>query len=404
MIKKVGVEDLRLGMFIHDLNVGWMAHGFLRSRFLLKREADLHRVQACGITALYIDTQKGLDLAGAPTLAEAQTAAFADMVESVPAEPRLQPHVSYREELAAARNLHQETTRLLQRLFDAVRRGCPLRWEEALPAAEAIAESVLRNGGALVSLCRRKERDTYTSQHSVSVAALLVLLGARMGLPHRDLVEAALGGLLHDAGKATIPGEILAKPGKLTDEEFEVMKTHVWAGSDLLEATPGPPLAVLRIAREHHERFAGTGYPDALPGPRISAPGRMAALADVYDAMTSERVYHRALPPAQALARMFEWSRQHYDPQLMQAFIRALGVYPSGSLVRLESDRLAIVLDQGGEGLLTPTVRVFYDIHRLRSIPPADLDLEAPESGGDAIRSWEDPEEWGVDAMGVVGG
>jgi len=156
------------------------------------------------------------------------------------------------------------------------------------------------------------------------------------------------------------------------------------------------------VAAEHHERVAGTGYPGSLRGRAISQEGRMAAIADVYDALTSDRVYHRGLPPSQALAKMFEWSRDHFDRRLMQRFIRTLGVYPAGSLVRLDSQCLAVVVEQGERDLMTPSVRIFYDIPRGTFVAPRDVDLATPESGGDAILSWEDPAEWNVDPMAVL--
>jgi len=208
--------------------------------------------------------------------------------------------------------------------------------------------------------------------------------------------QAGIGGMLHDLGKMRVPDHILNKPGKLTDGEFEIMKSHVLLGVDTLRQTPGISRTVMQIAGEHHERFDGTGYPERLGGEGISVLGRMAAIVDVYDALTSNRIYHKGMEPPAALRKLFEWSGQHLDEALVQHFIQAIGIYPVGSLVRLDSDRLAVVLEQSAGSLLSPKVRVVYDVARGRRINPQDLDLSLPESGGDAITSNEDPEAWGL--------
>jgi HD-GYP domain-containing protein (c-di-GMP phosphodiesterase class II) len=202
--------------------------------------------------------------------------------------------------------------------------------------------------------------------------------------------------MLHDIGKMRVPDHILNKPGKLTDAEFEIMKGHVTLGVETLRQTPGISRTVMQIAGEHHERFEGTGYPERLRGESISMLGRMAAIVDVYDALTSNRIYHKGMEPPAALRKLFEWSGAHLDEALVQHFIQAIGIYPVGSLVRLDSNRLAVVMEQSAGSLLSPQVRVVYDVARGRRIDPQDLDLSLPESGGDAIASNEDPESWGI--------
>jgi HD-GYP domain-containing protein (c-di-GMP phosphodiesterase class II) len=203
--------------------------------------------------------------------------------------------------------------------------------------------------------------------------------------------------MLHDIGKMRVPDHILNKPDKLTDPEFLIMKSHVVLGLETLRETPGISRTVIQVAGEHHERFGGSGYPEQLSGGEISQLGRMAAIVDVYDAITSNRIYHKGMEPPAALTKLFEWSEQHFDPELVQHFIQAIGIYPVGSLVRLASNRLAVVMEQGGHGLLFPTVRVVYDIQRGRKLAPVDLDLTDPVTGGDAILRNEEPENWGID-------
>jgi len=215
-----------------------------------------------------------------------------------------------------------------------------------------------------------------------------------MKLPREAIKEMAMGGLLHDVGKARIPDNILNKPAKLSDDEFSRMQSHVTQGVVLLQQADGVSDIAMRVAAEHHERFDGTGYPDKLAGEKISVYGQMAAIVDVYDAISSERVYHKGMPPTQALKKLLEWSSHHFDPQLVQAFIRAIGIYPTGTLVQLESKRLGVVVEQNEGNLLEPVVRVFYHAGKLHYIPPETLNLAKTQ---DRIASFENYEKWKID-------
>jgi putative nucleotidyltransferase with HDIG domain len=237
-----------------------------------------------------------------------------------------------------------------------------------------IADSVTRNPSALISLARIKTADEYTFMHSVAVCALMVGLARQMGLNDEATQQAGLAGLLHDLGKAHIPLEILNKPGKLSDAEFALMRGHPGAGHALLQGQ-GLPAPVLDACLHHHEKIDGTGYPHRLPAEQITTLARMAAICDVYDAITSDRPYKAGWDPAESLRRMAEWTRDHLDQRLYQAFVKSLGIYPVGSLVRLTSGRLGVVTE--------PDMR----------IPPELIDLSAPGCR-EQIAGREDPARW----------
>ena len=188
-------------------------------------------------------------------------------------------------------------------------------------------------------------------------------------------------------------------PATLTDAEFELIKQHPGDGHAVLLDTPGIGAVPLDITRHHHERLDGSGYPDGLQGDSITAMARMAAIVDVYDAITADRCYHQGLPAAEALRKMWEWSASHFDQKLLQGFMRCVGIYPVGSLVRLESGRLGVVVDQNEGALLTPRVRVFFSTRSNAHIPPEVVDLgrKLGHGGGDRIVSAEAPDKWGVD-------
>jgi putative nucleotidyltransferase with HDIG domain len=254
--------------------------------------------------------------------------------------------------------------------------------------------SAMRNPGALISLGRIKQADTYTFEHSVSICALLMSFCQALGMDAATVEEAGMGGLLHDIGKMKIPNEILNKPGKLTEDEFAIMKSHAALSRDILSEVPGISTMVIQIAGEHHEKVAGGGYPLGLAGEAISQIGRMTAIVDVYDALTSTRVYRKGQEPTLVMKRLLEWSGSHLDHELVQRFIRTLGIYPVGSLVRLSGGRLAVVTEQG-ENLLKPIVRVVFDTTRKVRLQPRDLDLARP--GGEEIQDYEHPATWKLD-------
>jgi len=396
MIKKIRTEELRLGMFIHDLNCGWMGHSFFRTRFPLKKEEDLRKILETGIRELYIDTEKGLDAQG-PTEEEAALAVSRQLLASTAPVVTPPSNTSHVEELLTAIKIQSEANRVVHSVLADVRMGKQIKLEQVEPVVEQITDSILRNQGTLVSLGRIKERDNYTFQHSVSVATLMVSFCRHMEMDRTQIQEAGIGAMLHDIGKMKVPDHILNKPGKLSDPEFAIMKSHVTQGLEILQQTPGVSETALRITGEHHERFGGSGYPSDLKGQEISKLGRMAAIVDVYDAITSNRVYHTAMEPPAALQKLFEWSKFHFDEELVQHFIQSIGIYPVGSLVRLASERIAVVVQQGEAGLLYPLVRIVYDVRKRSLLQPQDLDLSQDHGGGDAIVGAENPDYWGID-------
>lgn len=402
MLKKIPSEQLQVGMHIHDLNCGWMEHGFFRSSFRVRRETEIEKILEAGILEVYIDTDKGADVREGSSRSEVRARLEARIVEQT-THPQSAPpvRVSQREEVQAAQRIQVEASTVIHGMLMDVRMGKTVNVERAEPLVERITDSIFRNPGALTSLCRIKARDSYTFQHSVSVCTLLVSFCRALDMDRDTTLQAGMGGLLHDIGKMAVPDEVLNKPGRLTEDEFEVMKTHVPRGAEILAQTPGVTPTALQIASEHHERFDGTGYHHGLPGQQISRLGRMTAIVDVYDAITSNRVYHKGMEPSEALKKVFEWSSHHFDEELVQQFIQSLGIYPVGSLVRLESQHLAVVVDQNASSLLRPVVRIVFDAIRRRPVPQRDLDLANAESS-EEILGYEEPESWPIDVARIL--
>lgn len=387
MLKKISVEQVRVGMHLHALEGAWLDHPFWKTRFVISDAADLRKLRDSSVREVWIDAGKGLDVAEA----EARPAVPAPAAPAPAAAAAPAPTHTLADELHQAAAICNRGKQAVMSMFREARLGKAVDAEGCLPLVEEISSSVLRNPGAIVSLARLKTQDEYTYMHSVAVCALMVALGREAGMSGDECRAAGLAGMLHDLGKAVMPLDVLNKPGKLTDAEFDVMRTHPERGHAMLLEARGAGPEVLDVCLHHHERVDGTGYPHKLAGDAISRIARMGAICDVYDAITSNRPYKNGWDPAESIARMASW-KGHFDPTLFKLFVKSLGIYPVGSLVRLASGRLAVVVEQKPDALTSPLVKVFFSTKSNMPIPVQRLDLG---SSNDRIVGRESPAQWG---------
>lgn len=394
MIKKISTSALRIGMYVHDLDAGWMDHPFFASHFLVKDEQTIQRIASAGLRQVYIDTTRGNDIQAGLDL-EAVKADVERQLGSLDrdAETR-QATVPAAVELARARALYRETTTVVRNLMSSTRSGKQVDVASLDPLAERMVQSAFRNPHALSGISRIKTKDEYTFMHCVGVSALMVTFAREIDLPEQQIHDVAIGGLVHDIGKSLVPQNVLNKPDRLNQQEFAQMRDHVTFSRQLLQGLPGISQAALDVALLHHERMDGTGYPLGKDGASISLIGRMSAIVDVYDALTSVRVYKNAWEPTLAMKKLVEWSPDHFDDALVQRFVRCIGIYPVGATVALESGRVGIVIDQG-EKLIEPVVRIVYNRKHKHYERPVDLELSRTET--DRVVSAVDPRQYGLD-------
>ncbi len=394
MLKKIAVEHLTLGMHIHEFCGSWMDHPFWRTKFVLEDPEDLRQIKLCGIKEMWIDVQKGRDIDSVAGTSEQEVEAQIDATLEQIASPKEEvPRVSMAEEVQRAAKICATSKEAVVSMFQEARMGNAIDHEAAGALVDEISSSVLRNPGALISLARLKTADDYTYMHSVAVCALMVALARQLDLDEPSTRAAGMAGLLHDLGKAVLPMEVLNKPGKLTDEEFRIVKSHPVEGHRMLVEGGAVGEIPLDVCLHHHEKVDGSGYPKGLKDAEISLYAKMGAVCDVYDAITSNRPYKAGWDPAESIRKMAEWSNGHFDARIFQAFAKSIGIYPIGSLVRLASGRLGIVVDQTEKSLLMPKVRVFFSTKSNTHIPPEVVDISNP-AYMDKIAGREDPGKW----------
>lgn len=389
MLKKIAVEHVRLGMHLQAFCGAWIDHPFWRTRFVLVDPQDLRLILDSSIKEVWIDASLGLDVDVGEAVAEAEVMPQEEMAPQKAAAP---PKTTFNDEVKRAAKICAKGKEAVVSMFHEARMGNAIEAEAVAPLVEEISNSVLRNPGALISLARLKTADDYTYMHSVAVCALMIALAGKLGLDEQQTRDAGMAGLLHDLGKALIPLALLNKPGKLTQEEFNLVKTHPAQGYQLLLGGSGISDITKDVCLHHHERIDGGGYPRGLNGESLSLFAKMGAVCDVYDAITSNRPYKAGWCPAESIKRMAEW-KGHFDPAIFQAFVKSLGIYPVGSLVRLESGKLGVVIEQGEQSLLKPKVKVFFSTKAQAYIKPETVDLaRSPEK----IAGREDAAKWGI--------
>ena len=395
MLKKINVKQLVVGMHLKEFCGSWMDHPFWRNSFVITDPTDIERILASSITEVWIDSSKGLDIAaGEIAVSEEESEARVDAELSLAARStRATTPVPASEEFARAAKICAQSKLAVTSMFQEARMGKAVNTANAQKLVEEINDSVSRNPGALISLARLKTADDYTYMHSVAVCALMIALAKQLGLSESETRRAGIAGLLHDLGKALMPMEVLNKPGKLTDEEFAIIKKHPEEGHRLLLGNPDADEMTLDVVLHHHEKVDGTGYPKGLKDQEISLFAKMGAICDVYDAITSNRPYKAGWPPSESLRKMAEWATGHFDQHVFQAFVKSLGIYPIGSLIRLASGRLGLVIDQSEKSLLTPCIKVFYSTLAQARILPEVIDLSRPGCH-EKIAGREDPAKW----------
>lgn len=372
-IKRISANKLEVGMYITDQTRG-VADGHMQQKGFIRREETLQKLRDKGISEFVIDTQKGKDsLFASPILSE---------------DISFKPRVALKEERDKAQKVYGEARGLVNDVLNNAKLGKAIDVAPVEELAEDINNSILNNPNALQCLSQIREKDKYLLEHSVNVGILMSIFATYMGLDKKTVKELTTGGLLHDIGKIRVPSEVLNKPGKLTDDEWVEMKRHVVYGSAVLEKSEGISDIAKSICALHHEKLDGSGYPLGLTGDDINLYGRMAAVVDVYDAVTASRVYHDGMSPFKAMKLLLSLANTHLDQTLVYSFIRCMSVYPVGTVVELSNGRLGVVVESNIEMPDKPILRVFFNMKHKHYEKPNIVNLASPSVEHEIVKTW----------------
>jgi len=376
-IRKIAIHELRVGMTVVDTGLSWTEHPYLYSREgRVSSQEHIEDLKSQGYRELFIQEQDTGRSSSQPL----------DSLRTEPHPAKAARPLPDAGDFARASSLYDESFGVISSFIQAARLGKPLDREAPARLVEGVIESVTSNPDALVSLVNLRFNDRYSYTHCINVSVLAVVFGHYLGLERPTLRKLGEAGLFHDLGKVRIPDEILDKPGRLTPEEFAVIKSHPAEGVAILEAQGMAGLEVLRVVREHHEKFNGDGYPRGLSGDRLGRLVQVVGLVDCYDAMTSPRPYRGAILPNTAMRILFAMRNKDFSRELVEPFIKCLGIYPVGSPVRLKNGSVALVCGANPGSPLYPTVKIILDAD-MRPLPHQVLDLASPEARalGDAV-------------------
>jgi len=405
-LKKIKIEELKVGMFIVDLDRSWFKHPFLMNQKKITSQEQIEKLKAYGILEVYVDPEKGLvfpqdsAVQEDPTLSSEEIVGRIEEKQVTSQPPSLSGEIPLEKELGSARIVQQEAHTIIREVMQDVRLGKNVESEKVKYVVSRMIESIFRNRDALASLTRIKEYDDYTFVHSINVCILCLTLGRHLNVHPEELQQIGIGALLHDAGKMKVPLQILNKPGRVTEEEFFEIKKHPLYSVEVLEKAGGIPEASKQIALQHHERYNGRGYPYNLQGEDISKFGQISAIVDVYDAITSDRVYKKALSPYEGMQKIYEWAKIDFNQTLVERFIQCMGIYPVGTFTLLDTGEMGIVSSINHGKLLRPNIHLIYQNFKNRYPQPMVVDLM--EKSGDSqgfkrtIITPLDPTPWNI--------
>ena len=354
---KKNVNELSLGMYVCDLDRPWVESSFLFQGFEIHTDAEIQKlINECNF--VYVDSEKssahGKSLKGHITTHNNFQAL--EFVDTVIMNVNDIYEESFDKDLEKAKILHNSTQEYIEEAFTVLRNGGEINLESAKEAVTNLVEQIMQNPDALVWLCQLKEKDKYTAVHSVNVCILSLTLGRALNFSEAELNILGLGALLFDVGKSRITDEILKKTDSLNENEFLLMKAHSYLGYAMLGENKNVPEEVLEIVLNHHERLNGMGYPNSRKGNEISRFTRIVSIVDAFDAMTSDRCYHDALQPQHALNELYNLAPDELDQELIEAFIKCIGIYPVGSIVELNTGHTGVVVKLNEEHKLKPVV------------------------------------------------
>jgi len=399
---KVYVDDLAIGMYVCKLDRPWVDTTFMFQGFRIQSPDDIAELQQeCEF--VFIDKEKSVltDIRSKFSLTMGTTSSAITGLEvcALPTDPEFKNHMKH------ALRVHSSTKTFIDKIMSDIQRGKDVDVVEAKSLVSNLTKNIMESPMALIWLTQLKNRDEYTATHSLNVCILSLFFGRSLGLNVQQLNELGIGALLHDVGKLRVPLDILNKPDRLTNDEFEVMKKHTLFGYDLLKNKNELSQEALDILQQHHERVDGHGYPYGLESQSIGLYSKIVKIVDVYDAVTSKRAYQNDISPYQALNCIYSDRNGAFDEELVQQFLKHMGIYPIGCTIELSTGEVGVVTSINEKRHLTPTLLLVLDNQKQPLKQHKYLNLASECWGNDKNRSRIEkvvnPEEYNLDTSQI---
>jgi len=408
---KINSSDLTVGMYVTELDRPWIESPFLFQGFPINDEEELQQVrESCEY--VYVDAEKTPQDIRAKLLAlnaenKNNQASFTETSTFNVNEHDAAVEATFKRHLIKAKEVRDKTRQYIDQALEDVRLGASVDTKKAKAVVSSLVDNIVTNQDASIWLTHLKKRDEYTAIHSVNVCILSISFGRSLGLAKDELNVLGLGALLHDLGKMRVPLEVLNKPGRLTDIEFEIMRSHPGQGYELLKNDRNIPPEALDVVLGHHERLNGSGYPHGRDESTIPYFTRIVSIVDVYDAITSDRIYHDGMSPHDALKNMYKWAPGNFDQQLIEAFIKTIGIYPIGSLVEFGTGHVGMVAKLNDHKKLKPVVMLLlnrnkepYPVRKMVNL--ANPAWEQKKSGPLVISRIVDAKEYNINVPAIL--
>lgn len=403
-LRRIDVDGLCIGMYVSQLDRPWLETPFLFQGFFIRNSQEIDELRRyCSYVEIDIEesdprlrgslTSSTADRSGRAAVKSSTKRRFwlwewirrlfgrrakATSADAKPGE-FYEDTVSTADELVVARSVHSGALERLMSILNDIRMGGSLPMPDVQVIADAMVDSVLRNSTAMALLVRMQQKDEYTTSHSLKTSVWALVFGRHLGLDRESLQAVGLGGLLLDVGKTKMPVELLNKTDELSDVERAYLQTHVDRSLEILREAGGVDSRVLEMVATHHERYDGSGYPKRWRGNQIPVFGRIAGIVDSYAAMTSDRPYAAAISSYDAMREFKALSDKQFQAEMVEQFIQAIGIFPPGTLVELNTGEIGVVLKEHPSSRLQPDVAIILDADKQPLETFETIDLRAQE-------------------------
>lgn len=411
-LKKISSHDLQIGMFVTQLDRPWTDTPFLFQGFYIHHADEISELQRY-CKYVYIDSQRGQ--AAKQEDDESRTITRVTSLRR-PAAPEAKPSTAHKRisyepvlpaeaEMPTAKPIYQETVKTAKAIITQLQKGGELNMDLAEEAVTQMMESVLRNPDAMTWLTRMRQHDSYIYQHSVNSSVWGLSFARHLGLDKQSIYEIGLGCMLFDVGKTQLSALLLAKTGRMSETEMDILRSHVEISVAILRNTPRVTPRILGMVQSHHERFDGSGYPEGLKGNEIPTFAKIAGMVDCYDALISPRSYAIQRTPYQAVREIYGWRDTLFQPEVVEQFMQVVGVFPTGTLVELNTGAVGVVISQNEARRLRPRLMLILD-EKKRQLPRFEvIDLLYDNVWNDKDKFWidkhVDPAAYGIDPQAL---